>query len=299
MLPVHTEGVLFIYCSKNLNIPMGNGLMHERPGEKRLVIMDIKGVSIVNIAIVTGASSGLGREYARLLDNEGLDEIWLISRHKDKLTETAEKLKTKSRILPMDLTNSRSYALFETVLQEEQPVVSWFIHAAGFGRMGSVKDMPETDTAGMIAIHCEAAVSLTKAVLPYGKKGSHIVEICSCAAFQPLPYLAVYAACKAFLLRYSRALSEELKPEGISVSAVCPYWIKDTDFIASAKRTDRKNIFRHYILAGSCKNIACRSFRQIRNGKTVITPDFMSTLDRFGSWIIPQRLLLHICRLFR
>lgn len=147
----------------------------------------------MTIAIVTGASSGLGREYAKLLDEENVGEIWLISRHERTLQKTAEQLKTKSRILPLDLTQPSSYSRFADVLREHHPVVSYFIHAAGFGRMGSTTAMSERDTAGMIAIHCHAAVFLTTAVLPYCQRGSHIVEICSCAAFQPLPYLAVYA----------------------------------------------------------------------------------------------------------
>lgn len=151
----------------------------------------------------------------------------------------------------------------------------------------------------MIAIHCHAAVFLTTAVLPYCQRGSHIVEICSCAAFQPLPYLAVYAACKAFLLRYSRALAEELKPEGIFVSAVCPYWVKDTAFIATAKKTDQENRFHHYIFAGNGERIARRSFRQIRRGRVVITPDVISTLHRISSGILPQSFLIWISRFFR
>lgn len=253
----------------------------------------------VTIAIVTGASSGMGREYAKLLDEENVGEIWLISRHERTLQKTAEQLKTKSRILPLDLTQPSSYSRFADVLREHHPVVSYFIHAAGFGRMGSTTAMSERDTAGMIAIHCHAAVFLTTAVLPYCQRGSHIVEICSCAAFQPLPYLAVYAACKAFLLRYSRALAEELKPEGIFVSAVCPYWVKDTAFIATAKKTDQENRFHHYIFAGNGERIARRSFRQIRRGRVVITPDVISTLHRISSGILPQSFLIWISRFFR
>ena len=254
----------------------------------------------MTIAIVTGASSGLGREYAKLLDEEAdVGEIWLISRHERNLQKTAEQLKTKTRILPLDLTQPSSYRCFSDILRGQHPVVSYFIHAAGFGRMGSAATMSESDTAGMIAIHCQAAVSLTTAVLPYCQHGSHIVEICSCAAFQPLPYLAVYAACKAFLLRYSRALAKELEPQGIFVSAVCPYWIKDTAFIATARKTDQENRFHHYIFAGNREQIARRSFRQIRQGRVVITPDIISTLHRLISGILPQAFLVWISRFFR
>ena len=126
----------------------------------------------MTIAIVTGASSGLGREYAKLLDEENVGEIWLISRHERTLQKTAEQLKTKSRILPLDLTQPSSYSRFADVLREHHPVVSYFIHAAGFGRMGSTTAMSERDTAGMIAIHCHAAVFLTTAVLRIAREAA-------------------------------------------------------------------------------------------------------------------------------
>ncbi|MEE3441922.1 MAG: SDR family NAD(P)-dependent oxidoreductase, partial [Megasphaera elsdenii] len=125
------------------------------------------------------------------------------------------------------------------------------------------------------------------------------VQICSCAAFLPIPELAVYSATKAFLLRYSRALAAELAPQGILVSAICPYWVKDTEFIATAIQTDRNQQFRHYPLAGTKEVIARRSFRAVKKGRVVITPDVVSTLLRFLSGWIPQSILLYGSRWFR
>ncbi|WP_288313273.1 SDR family oxidoreductase, partial [uncultured Selenomonas sp.] len=177
----------------------------------------------MEIAIITGASSGLGTWYARLLDNEGLDEIWLVARREKRLATIAQLLTTRTRILACDLTDPSSIAGLAHLLAEtEQPEVRWLINAAGFGRISSCAELPADDAARMVDLNCRAAVLLTGAALPFMGAGSHIMNICSCAAFQPLPSLALYAATKAFLLSYTRALSSELAPQGILVTAVCP-----------------------------------------------------------------------------
>ena len=253
----------------------------------------------MEIAIVTGASSGLGREYAKLLDQEGLDEIWLVARRRPQLETLAGELTTKSRIYALDLTDRASLLTLQQALAACQVTVRYLIHAAGFGKMGPVAAVPAGVLENMIDLNDRAAVSLVQAVLPYCHAGSHLVQICSCAAFLPIPELAVYAATKAFLLRYSRALAVELAPQGILVSAVCPYWMKDTEFIATARQTDEGRRFRHFPLAGTKEAVARRSFQAVKKGRVVITPDVVSTLLRFLSGWIPQSILLYGSRWFR
>lgn len=253
----------------------------------------------MDIAIVTGASSGLGREYVKLLDDEGLDEIWLVARRRPQLEDLAGALKTKNRLYPLDLTENDSFRILQQALTDSRAIVRYLIHAAGFGKMGSVMTIPSGVQEKMVDLNDRAAISLVQLVLPYCKAGSHLVQICSCAAFLPIPELAVYSATKAFLLRYSRALAAELAPQGILVSAVCPYWVKDTEFIKTASTTDQKHQFRHYLLAGTKESIARRSFKGIKKGRTVITPDAASTLLRFVSAWIPQDILLYCSRIFR
>lgn len=253
----------------------------------------------MEIAIVTGASSGLGREYAKLLDKEGLDEIWLVARRQPQLEELAGELTTKSRIYALDLTDRASFLTLQQALSDNQASVRYLIHAAGFGKMGTAATVPAGVQESMIDLNDRAAVSLVQIVLPHCHAGSHLVQICSCAAFLSIPELAVYAATKAFLLRYSRALAAELAPQGILVSAVCPYWVKDTEFITTASQTDKGRLFRHFPLAGTKGAIARRSFQAIKKGRVVITPDVVSTLLRFLSGWIPQDILLHGSRWFR
>ena len=124
-------------------------------------------------------------------------------------------------------------------------------------------------------------------------------EIASCAAFQPIPYLAAYAATKAFLLRYSRALAAEVTERGITVTAICPYWIRDTEFIHEAKRTDKAGLFRGFPLATDQKTVARRSLWAAEHGFTVFTPDLVSTLHRIITSLLPHRLMIALSNIWR
>ena len=257
-----------------------------------------QGAARLRIAIVTGASSGLGREYAKLLDKEGMDEIWLIARRENRLLELAGEIATKTRIFPLDLISESTTRQIAEILKQEQPSVRFLIHAAGFGKIGSEEDITEVDIARMIDLNCRAAVLMTHLAIPYMGEKSHILQICSCSAFQPIPYLNVYAATKSFLLHYSRALAVELSPKGIAVSAVCPYWIKDTEFIPIAQDTKNSTYIKGFPFAGTQAAIAAKSFASAKKGKTVITPDAISTLHRFITSILPHQWLMAASKWF-
>ena len=186
------------------------------------------------IAIITGASSGLGREFVRLLDADSAgestgefhpDELWIIARRKERLEELAAGLRTDTVVLPLDLTDKTSVTQLQEKLSAEQPDVRVLINAAGSGKIAASEALTLEQVDTMIDLNCRAAVDVTQACLPYMSSGAKIMEVCSTAAFQPIPYLNVYAASKAFLYRYSRALRFELRPRDITVTAVCPYWI--------------------------------------------------------------------------
>ena len=252
----------------------------------------------MKIAIVTGASSGLGREYARLLDKEGMDELWLIARRETLLLDLAGELGTKTRILPLDLISESTPEQITELLKQEQPSIRFLINGAGMGKIGSEEDITEEDISRMIDLNCRAAVIMTHLAIPYMEEKSHILQICSCSAFQPIPYLNVYAATKSFLLHYSRALAVELSPRGIVVSAVCPYWIKDTEFIPIAQDTKNSTYIKGFPFAGTQADIAAKSFASAKQGKIVITPDPISTLHRFITSILPHQWLMAASKWF-
>ena len=250
------------------------------------------------IAIITGASSGLGAEYARYLDKEGLSELWLVARRREKLEALAAEMGSSCRCLSLDLAAADSLDRFGAMLAEDSGSlqIAYLVNAAGFGCIGLSRECPRDKLQQMVDLNCRAAMALSEMCIPYMGRGSHILQIASCSAFQPLPNLAVYAASKAFLLSYSRALSVELKDLGISVTAVCPFWIKDTEFVAKARETDRHGAYFDMPGATSVKRVVEKSLAAAKGGKAVCTPDPVSSLHRILASLLPHGLLAGICK---
>lgn len=255
----------------------------------------------MRIAVVTGASSGLGKEYIRQIGDKmsNLDEIWAIARRKDRLIEIQKKCPVPVRPIDMDLTCEENICRLESMLQKERPVISILINAAGFGKTGDYKSVDRKKSDEMIRLNCQAAVDVTMICLPYMKAKSRILEICSTAAFQPFQYLNVYAASKAFLYRYSRALAVELRSRKITVTAVCPYWIKDTEFIPIARQNSNDKTIRHFPLASHSKNVVSRSLSDNFLGLSVSTPGPVCLIHRIGAKFLPSGMMMGIWALIR
>ncbi|MFR3250321.1 MAG: SDR family NAD(P)-dependent oxidoreductase [Eisenbergiella sp.] len=166
-----------------------------------------------NIIVITGASSGMGREFAMQLDRglSSVDEFWLVARRIGRMKEMAEKMRHRVKILPLDLTNEGDLDILKESLLEEKPAVRMLINCAGYGMMGDVEQIPQKEQAGQVDLNCRALVEVTQLCLPYMKKKSRIIQLASSAAFLPQPGFAVYAATKSFVLSFSRALRAELK----------------------------------------------------------------------------------------
>lgn len=256
----------------------------------------------MNIAIITGASSGLGREFVLQLDQSesgGFDEMWIIARRRNRLEELRSLTRTPLRIFSLDLIQPDSFREISDMLKQIRPVIRILVNAAGFGKIGSIRDITLEDACHMIDLNCRAAVCMTEIVLPYMERKSRILEICSTASFQPFPYLNVYAATKAFLYRYSRALRVELMGRGIRVTAVCPYWIKDTEFIHTAQKTKDSRYIRHFPLASKKKNVVRMALTDSRLGLPVSTPGIVCLIHRIVAKFIPHELMMLLWSLLR
>ena len=251
----------------------------------------------MNVALITGASSGLGKEFVRELStNKEIDEFWCIARRKERLEELQKYTSKKVIPLCLDLSKDESYKFLSTKLKEENPNITYLISCAGLGKVGETKEVSLENQMNMISINVEASVHVTKLALDYMHEGSHILEIGSIAGFQPMPYFNVYGASKAFIQSYTKSLHYELKREGIKVTLVCPYWIKDTEFISIAKTN--KGRYSHYPLATTKEKVVKRALRANNMNLAVCTPDIVSTLDRVFSKCIPHALYTYIIGLF-
>ena len=247
----------------------------------------------MRIGIVTGASSGLGREFVRqIAAKERLDELWVIARREDRLRQLREETALPIRPVCLDLTRSESFPVLRKLLETEKPDVRILVNAAGFGRMGNYAEISPEDSAGIIDLNCRALVNMTLTVLPYISRGSRILEIASSSAFQPLPGLNVYAASKAFVLHYSRALRWELFGRGISVTAVCPYWVRDTEFIPLARKTRNSRAVRHVPLASRSRMVVSHALLDSRLNLPVSTPGIVCVLQRIAVKFIPHEIVM-------
>ena len=196
----------------------------------------------MNIAIVTGASSGMGREFVLQLNNYiSVDEIWVIARRENALTDLKEEVSTPIRPIPLDLCDSASFTAFQALLEQEKPNVKLLVNAAGFGKFGSFQHISMEDDCKMIDLNCKALVMMTRIVLPYMASGSHILQLDSLSAFQPVPYITTYGATKSFVLSYSRSINRELQSKGIRVMAMNPGWVK-TEFFNHALLTNGNEV---------------------------------------------------------
>ena len=190
------------------------------------------------IAVITGASSGMGREFVIQLEREKqLDEIWVIARRRDRLEALQNDVKTPIRAIALDLTKEESFAEYRALLEAEKPTVDVLVNASGFGKFGSFEDMDAGVMSNMIDLNVKAYVAMTYATLPYLTKGSEVYQLDSLSSFQPVPYIAVYGATKSFVFSYSRACNAELKGTGIRMMAMNPGWVK-TEFFQHAFGTN-------------------------------------------------------------
>lgn len=184
----------------------------------------------MRIAVVTGASSGIGREFVYAIDREDVfEEIWVIARREERLKELQACCRNRVRAIPLDLADFSSLEEYRKLLDEEKPHIHLLVNAAGFGVFGLFADADPEKLVKSAELNAISLTAMCHASLPYMEKGDSIINMGSNSSWQPVPYQAVYGASKSYVLSFSRAICRELKPRGIHVMCVCPGWIK-TEF---------------------------------------------------------------------
>ncbi len=247
----------------------------------------------MKIAVITGASSGMGREFARqLTKTESFDEVWIIARREARLEELKKELSQPVRVLPLDLTKEECLQRYAALLEQEKPEVSILINASGFGKFGRYDQIPLQDCMDMIDLNCKALVAVTQLTLPYIPKGGRILQVDSLSAFQPVPYLNVYGATKAFVLSYSRALSAELRDRNIRVLAFCPGWVK-TEFFDHAEQTSN-NAVTYFNQWFTAEEVVRCALKDLKKGKAVCVPGWKIKLQVLGVKLLPTQWVMNI-----
>ncbi len=245
----------------------------------------------MKIAVITGASSGIGREFARQLDKaEAFDELWLVARRQERLEALSQETRARVRILPLDLTGEESIETYGQALAAYQPRIVVLVNASGFGKFKAFEEEPLAVYNQMIDLNAKALMAMTYASLPYMERGGRIYEMGSLSAFQPVPYINVYAATKAFVLSFTRGLNAELRGRGIRAMAVCPGWVK-TEFFERAMRDDTISYFNRYYTP---EEVVQRALRDMAKGKDISIAGFPTRAQIFFTKLLPHKLVMRI-----
>ncbi len=250
----------------------------------------------MNIAIITGASAGLGQAFFDSVVRRypTLEQIWLIARRADRLEELAQGCPVPVEVFPLDLTAEESYAAFEAKLAAEKPSVNIFINNAGLGELDEMIDSDRQTQTRMVDLNCRGLTAMATAVLPYMAKGGFIINIASIAAFAPTARMTVYSATKAFDLHLSRGLREEMRPRGVNVLAVCPGPMA-TEFLAVADISGRSATFDRLPYCDP-KKVADRAVVKAAAGRGVYTPRAFFKFYRLLAKILPTALVMKMCK---
>jgi uncharacterized protein len=249
------------------------------------------------VALVTGASAGIGHELAHILAREGHDLV-LVARREPELAALAAALKEKygadSRVVTADLSKARAA---QAVVKELGPdvQVDVLVNNAGFGGHGPFHERERDADLRMIAVNVTALTDLTRQLLPgmVARRRGRILNVASTAAFQPGPFMAVYYATKAYVLSFSQALAEELSGTGVTVTTLCP-GVTDTEFQRVAGVEDVP--LTKGPLSMTAGAVADAGYKGMVRGRLVVIPGVHNKIGAQATRLTPRRVILKVVR---
>lgn len=243
-------------------------------------------------ALITGASSGIGLELARLFAKDNYDLV-LIARRKQKLEELKhelEKHNLKVYVFSADLTELDAPQKIHDYTQSNNIHIDVLVNNAGFGVYGYFSSTSREKELNMVQLNVTALTNLTKLFMPHmiRQKSGGILNVASTAAFQPGPKMAVYFASKAYVLSFSEALHNELKPHGISVTCLCPGPTK-TEFESRAATEEKMSLFNGSIM--DAKTVAQIGYDGLQKQKAVVVTGLKNKLLIFIGRFAPRSFI--------
>jgi uncharacterized protein len=254
----------------------------------------------MKVTLITGASSGIGEEFARQLAAEKHNLV-LVARSEKALHELCDELMLKHNVIAhyfvLDLAEPDADLKLLEETERHGFEVDWLINNAGFGSVGDFAKLEIDRELQMIELNISALVSLTHCYLKKmrGARSGTIINVSSAAGFQPLPFMATYAATKAFVTSFSEAIAEENRPFGIKVLALCPGSTKTNFFAAS-------NIDRPLKVKGqqTVDQVVKTALKAVRQGRTRIVSGFAnyvgSVLGTFVPTVVTARVMAKVSR---
>jgi uncharacterized protein len=252
-------------------------------------------------ALVTGASSGIGEAFAEALAKRGM-ALLLAARSEDRLRTVADRLVVRHGgrvvVVPIDLSERDAARRLRDAADERGFEPDLLVNNAGLGASGPFADVPLERQLEMVHVNVEALVALTGLYVPrmVARHSGAIIHVASSAAFQPVPYLAVYAATKAFVVSFSEGLWAEARRHGVRVVAVAPGPVADTRFGERAEMgptfADLRSVPREQVVA--------EALRALEQGRPTVVPGVANSLGARAVRLVPRRLQLAVTeRMFR
>ena len=229
------------------------------------------------IAVITGASSGMGRRFAETVDTFGrFDEVWVIARHEAALEGLRERVPFPVRPLALDLTDRSSFATYAKALTEEPVEVGLLVNASGFGKFRAVVDTPLEVNLNMVDLNCQAVMALCQLTIPYMPEGGQIINIASVAAW-----------------RFSGIMARELRGRGIRVMALCPFWTR-TAFFDRATVNGGESVVKKYVAMYEPEQLVQRAWRDAKRGKDVSQFGFVARFQTGLTKLLPHSLVMDV-----
>lgn len=248
-------------------------------------------------AIITGASSGLGRELARQIEDifPDIECYWLIARRAEQLESLAISIPGKTTVcLPLDLCDPISFVALQERLLADKAEVSLLVNCAGCGYLGRLGEMDTASQTRMVDLNVRALTAITNIVIPHMPFGSHILNVSSIASFCPNPRMTVYSSTKAYVSSFTVGLNEELRRRKISVTAVCPGPM-NTDFLSLAGITGHSSTFEFLPYCDQVR-VAGGALRAAKAGRIIYTPKLIYKLYRVIAKVTPSQFLVRFVK---